>query len=257
MKHKIKTNYCLVVALAFAITSITATLAMGIDGNFVGIWMLDEGKGQDVKDLTNNKNDGQLQGGPTWVQGKFGNALEFASGATVIVPNSDSLMPEKDITVTAWVNFSDAGVGQDMVIARIEPGYSLQKFNNDVMEGWVNTAGWQGVRDIAGGEALEPNEWYFVAFTYDGSSLKTYINGKLDRENKISGPNVIEKNPFTIGSYKGENYFWLGMVDEVSVSNIARSEDEINAIMDGFKVFSSVGSEGKLPVTWAQIKHEL
>ena len=115
----------------------------------------DEGNGQDVKDFTKNQNDGKFQGDPKWVKGNFGTALEFKSGATVIVPNSDSLMPKKDITVTAWVNFSDAGAKQDMVIARIEPGYSLQKFTTDVIEGWVNTAGWQGVRDVAGGEVTE------------------------------------------------------------------------------------------------------
>ncbi len=181
--------------------------------------------------------------------------MEFKSGTTVIVPNSASLMPKRDITVTAWINFSNAGVKQDMVIARIEPGYSLQKFNNDIIEGWVNTAGWQGVRNIAGGEVLKADQWYFVAFTYDGNSVKTYVNGKLDRENRISGDNVIEKNPFTIGSYKGEGYFWLGMIDEVSVSNVARSEKEINAIMEGFGALLAIASKAKLPITWAKIKY--
>jgi len=254
MKSIINNTICLLVCLILIVSGSAVILAAGIDDNFVGIWLLDEGKGQDVKDLTKNQNNGKFQGDPKWVQGKFGNALEFEIGATVIVPNSDSLMPKKQITVTAWVNFSDAGVKQDMVIARIEPGYSLQKFNTDIMEGWVNTAGWQGVRDVAGGEVLKPNQWYFVAFTYDGSSVKTYVNGKLDRENKISGDNVIEKNPFTIGSYKGESYFWLGMIDEVSISNIARSEQEINAIMAGFKIFSAVTPGGKLASTWAKIK---
>lgn len=254
MKYKINIVLSLVFTLALAASYVPKALATGIDDNFVGIWMFDEGKGQDVKDLTKNKNDGQLKGDPKWVQGKFGGALEFKSGATVIVPNSDSLMPQRDITVTAWINFGDTGVKQDMVVARIEPGYSLQKFNNDKIEGWVNTAGWQGVRDVAGGEVLKPNQWYFVAFTYDGSSVKTYVNGKPDRENKISGPNIIEKNPFTIGSYKGEGYFWLGMIDEVSVSNVARSEKEINAIMNGFQIFSTVRPNKKLAITWGQIK---
>ena len=254
MKRIINNYICLLVCLIIITTGSTAILSAVVDDNFVGIWMLDEGNGQDVKDFTKNQNHGKFQGDPKWVKGNFGTALEFKSGDTVTVPNSDSLMPKKDITVTAWVNFSDAGAKQDMVIARIEPGYSLQKYNTDVMEGWINTAGWQGVRDVAGGEVLEPNVWYFVAFTYDGSSLKTYVNGKLDRENKISGDNIVEKNPFTIGSYKGENYFWLGMIDEVSISNVARSEKEINAIMAGFKIFSAVTPGGKLASTWAKIK---
>jgi len=239
--------------LTMAFTTIVSSA--GLDQNIVGVWMLDEGKGEDIKDLSNNHNDGKIQGKPKWVKGKFGNALEFADGDTVMVPNSDSLRPSKQITVQAWVSFTDAGAKQDMVIARVEPGFSLQKFNNDVMEGWVNIGGWKGVRDIAGGEALKANVWYHVAFTYDGSTLKTYVNGKQDRENKIGGDFTVEKNPFTIGSYKGEAYFWKGAIDEVAVSSVARTEKEIKAMMEGFKTYMAVSPQDKLSTTWAQVKN--
>ena len=217
--------------------------------------MLDDGQGQDVKDLSNNHNDGKIQGKPKNVKGKYNSALEFTDGDTVIVPNSASLMPSKQITVQAWVNFTDAGAKQDMVIARIEPGFSLQKFNTDVMEGWVNIGGWKGVRDVAGGEVTKPNVWYHVAFTYDGTSMKTYVNGKLDRENKIGGDFTVDKQPFTIGSFKGESYYWKGMIDEVAISSVARTEKEIKAMMDGFKTYMAVSSQGKLSITWAQVKN--
>jgi hypothetical protein len=88
-----------------------------------------------------------------------------------------------------------------LVIARIEPGFSLQKYNTDVMEGWINIGGWKGIRDVAGGEVMKSNVWYNVAFTYDGTTMKTYVNGKLDRESKLGGDFIVDKQPFTIGSY--------------------------------------------------------
>jgi hypothetical protein len=253
MKIRINSITCFLVCLTF-LAFVTSTIAAGVDKNTIGLWLLDEGKGVDVKDSTGNHNDGQIVGDATWVKGKFGTALECGEGKSVIVPYSATFNSTKQITVEAWVNFGDAGVAKDMVIARIEPGFSLQKFNIDVMEGWINIGGWKGVRDIAGGEVMKPNQWYHVAYIYDGSSLKIYVNGNLDRENAISGDIEIAEAPFTIGSYKGESYFWLGMVDEVCVSSVAKSQDEIKADMAGFSSVSAVTSGGKLASTWAQIK---
>ncbi|MBM3241205.1 LamG domain-containing protein [Candidatus Poribacteria bacterium] len=252
---KTMTNYltCLLICLTFAQVAMMEAFS-DIDEHTVGIWMLDEGKGKQVKDLTDNHNDGEIQGDVKWVKGNFGSALEFNGSGSVIVPNSKSLNIDKQITIEAWITFSDAGKGQDMVIARIEPAYSLQKFNNDQIEGWVSIGGWKGVRDLPGAKTLEPNEWYHVAFTYDGKTLITYVNGEPDRENKISGNIDVVNAPFTIGSYKGEAYFWRGNIDEVRVSNIARSQDDIKAVMAGFESYLGVAPVGKLANTWAQIK---
>jgi hypothetical protein len=103
---------------------------------------------------------------------------------------------------------------------------------------------------------LEPNKWYHVAYTYDGKTLNTYVNGEPDRENKISGNIDVVNAPFTIGSYKGESYFWRGNIDEVRVSNIARSQDDIKAVMAGFESYLNVAPVGKLANTWARIKKE-
>lgn len=246
---------CLLFCIALVIAPATMTKCITIDKSFVGIWMLDEGKGEQINDLTENHNDGTVNGNAKWVNGKFGSAIEFDGATSVIVPNAEILMPKEQITVTAWINFNDSGKGQDMVIARIEPGYSLQKYSDDKIEGWVNIGGWKGVRELAGGEILKPNQWHHVAFVYDGTSLRTYVDGELDRENKISGALDIAKAPFTIGSWKGEGYFWRGIIDEVSISNVARTKEEIKNIMLGFKALAPVNAaDDKLTTTWAYLK---
>jgi len=244
-----------VICLAFALTITTAALAAAIDEHTVGLWLFDEGSGTEIMDLTDNNNDGEFQGELAWTNGKFGSALEFDGNGSVIVPNSESLNVPEQITIEAWVTVSDAGVGLDTVAARIEPAYSLQKFSNDQMEGWVNIdGGWQGVRDLPGDIFMVPNVWYHVALVYDGESLKVYMDGVLDRENAISGNINVVEEPFTIGSYKGESYYWLGKIDEVRVSSIARTQDEIIDSMSGFSGTTAVAPGGKLTSTWAQIK---
>ena len=172
--------------ILFCLFYISIQVLADIDKDTIGIWLLDEGKGEEVKDMTKNQNNGKIQGGAKWVNGKFGSALELDGTGTAIIPFSNSFAITKQITVEAWVLFTDAGKGKDMVIARIEPGFSLQKYNNDVIEGWVNIGGWKGVREVAGGETMKPNQWYHVAYIYDGSVIRTYVNGKPDRESKLS-----------------------------------------------------------------------
>ena len=68
--------------------SSNGALAASMIDALVGYWAFDEGKGDIAKDYSGNKNDGVLKGGPTWVAGKFGNALEFDGiDDNVEVPN--------------------------------------------------------------------------------------------------------------------------------------------------------------------------
>ena len=47
----------------------------------------------------------------------------------------------------------------------------------------------------------------------------------------------------------------MGAIDEMRVSNIARTEKEIQTLMElGVKGFLAVASKGKLTTTWSEIK---
>ena len=45
--------------------------------SIVAIWTFEEGRGEDVKDVSGNGNDGVVLGKPRWVNGKFGTALSL------------------------------------------------------------------------------------------------------------------------------------------------------------------------------------
>ena len=64
--------------------------------------MFDEGSGDVASDISDNGLDGTLQGGPKWVNGKFGKALQLdGTGAFVEVPAHEN--PREAITVSIWV----------------------------------------------------------------------------------------------------------------------------------------------------------
>lgn len=49
-----------------------------------GLWLFDEGKGNVAVDSSGKGLDGKLIGNPTWVDGKFGKALEFDGKAAYV-----------------------------------------------------------------------------------------------------------------------------------------------------------------------------
>ena len=55
----------------------TSALSKPIINKAVGIWLFDEGEGQDVRDGTAHENHGKLKTETAWVGGKFGTAAGF------------------------------------------------------------------------------------------------------------------------------------------------------------------------------------
>lgn len=70
----------------------------------VGIWLFDGGKGDTAKDSSGNGNSGTLINGPKWVDGKFGDALQFDGVDDYVeVSASKSLeMGKSDLTLSFW-----------------------------------------------------------------------------------------------------------------------------------------------------------
>jgi hypothetical protein len=79
-------------------------------------------------------------------------------------------------------------------------------------------------------------EWIHVAATYDGSisasGIKIYINGeRADVTSTTSGTYVAMENTsrdVVIGSYTS-TYYFDGFIDEIRISNIVLTTEEINA----------------------------
>ncbi len=78
--------------------------------------------------------------------------------------------------------------------------------------------------------ALNANTWYHVAATYDGSSMKIYINGVLDASKSQTG-SVSSTGAFNVGYLYNTSRNFNGKVDEVRVWKRALSQTEISQNM--------------------------
>ncbi len=101
-------------------------------------------------------------------------------------------------------------------------------------------------------------KWTHIAGTYDAKSgeAKIYINGVLDGEGKIGGDIVPNNEVLWLG--RGAGPFLEGRMDEVRISNIAHSEQEIQELMNrGIEGVLTVKPQDKLATTWGKLKSDL
>ena len=104
-----RANYLLVAAAALLAACLLGAVSSEarIDARTVaGMWLFDGDEGDVATDSSSNGNDGILTNDPEWVDGKFGNALEFDGVlAYVDCGNGQSLDIAEAITIVAWVRF--------------------------------------------------------------------------------------------------------------------------------------------------------
>ncbi|SVD14531.1 uncharacterized protein METZ01_LOCUS367385, partial [marine metagenome] len=140
-----------------------------------------------------------------------------------------------DITVSAWVYFDDFSTILPNVISKItvgsNVGYNIEKkTTQNKLSFWIGD-GTDFVEAVSG--VLSATTWYHVVGTNDGTNSKIYINGELEAT-------VVQGNPagptgdLKIGLHSTESQsyrYWDGLIDEVSIWNVALNQEQIQSIM--------------------------
>jgi hypothetical protein len=74
------------------------------------------------------------------------------------------------------------------------------------------------------------NEWVHVACTYDGTTMRVYVNGAVASTMAKSGNiSYASPNALMIGRYwdDNESYYYTGGIDDVRLWNVVRTQSEI------------------------------
>jgi hypothetical protein len=158
----------------------------------VAAYGFNEGSGSSTRDLSGGGNTGSVLGGATWAStGRFGGALAFdGSGGSVRVADSASLDLTTGMTLEAWVRPA-ALTGWSCVILKERPeashlSYELSANTSSDRPSafvWVGSA----ERGAFGGGKLPLATWSHLASTYDGATLRVYVNGALVSSIAVAG----------------------------------------------------------------------
>jgi concanavalin A-like lectin/glucanase superfamily protein/Big-like domain-containing protein/PASTA domain-containing protein len=208
-----------------------------------------EVSGSTATDSSGNGNNGTISGA-TRVTGQvgFGGALQFNGTSSIVnVAHSASLALTSGMTLEAWVNPSaNAGVSPNdgwrtvIMKERGTTGLAYGLYGNDGNTNPSRPAGYirnnNSDVEATAGPALPVGVWTHVAVTYDGTSIRLYVNGQLRSTQGASGGIAASTAPLRIGgntvfSVPGTEYF-AGLIDEVRIYNRALSAAEITTDMN-------------------------
>lgn len=212
------------------LTTLTLTTVTLVGAGLIGDWDFDEGNGKIAYDSSGGNNHGTLTGGA------FGGCLLFDGvDDYVSVPDSASLDLSTAITIEAWIYINE--------YPTIIDGSTLSKrwaYYFDVKpDGKIGafTYGTNPQEWFISDSSVPLKQWTHVAFTYDGSYIKLYINGVEDKSAARTGL-ITTTNEWvamgrvgTAGGVEPGRAF-NGMIDEVKISNVAKTSFDLNSPPD-------------------------
>ena len=236
--------------------------APGIDA-LAGYWSFDEGKGDIAKDDSGNGNDGVLTGGPKWVEGKFGNALEFDGVDDYVeVPKMAGIAAFDAGTIELWVKltvwddydnlFGTQTEANNINVIRFERGYNG---NADKVRAIFGDKAGQ-YQSVFSDTALKTKTWNHVALTWKRAenSAIVYLDAVPTEGNITKFPDVYPAVRIGTG-YAGR--FTEGIIDEVRMWSKALSQKELEDNMEkGYQDILAVYWQGKLSTSWGFIKSQ-
>lgn len=234
-----------VCATAFAV-------ARSASADLVAMWLLDEGKGGDIKDSSGNGHDGAIEGKADWTDGKFEKALAFGGGRVHVKTADDLNLMQWSLSV--WVKVKAATATYQMVAGK--EGWPNRNYSMWILPTVMTFGFTSGANDIQTqvGDVVD-DKWHHLVGAYDQKNLYGFIDGALVKQVPAGGkPNTCDC-PFFIGAQPAAGGGPLmGSIDEVAVYSHALTEKEVATVMKGLKSNLAVSPQAKVAVVWANLR---
>src|SRR5439155_1719013 len=208
--------------LAAAVILIGAPSPRAATAGLVAAYAFGEGAGTTVADLSGNANTGTISNATWTAAGRNGNALTFnGTNSWVTVADAASLHLAGALTLEAWVRPTAAmGTSWRTVLLKqqtAELAYALYA-NSDTSTPTV--IAYVGSEQYArGASQLALNTWTHLAGTYDGATLRFYVNGVQVSSRALTGSIVSSTAPLRIGGNSVWGEYFAGVIDDVRVYN--------------------------------------
>ena len=238
----------------YSLAGLTVKVAAVSNTNLIGYWNFNESSGNTALDLTRGKNgtiyyNGQMNASRL-TNGIKGSALNFASYRSYVnMGNNFSDINKNQITVSYWVRLNQLPnnlkneVGQPVKYPNLisktnsyyhyfgtEAGWGIGTANkNKLIIKWIdaNDGSHDGSNGNISSMAFVTNTWYHIAWVFDGTTAKLYINGNLDNTTSVSLPIKSLISQLTFSSFANS---FDGSMDEIKIYSTALSAAKVNSI---------------------------
>lgn len=161
--------------------------------------------GYRLPDLSGYGNHGTLTNmtpSSKWITSDGVQCLDFATASprNYVLANSVALTP--NLTLAGWVRPAGSGDSYQILMSQVN-AYQILVYTNTPGTAprfsiWVDGV----LKEVTGTVAVSANTWSHLAGTFNGSTLKLFINGKLNNTLAASGVSSTTTNQLWLGAYR-------------------------------------------------------
>jgi hypothetical protein len=191
---------------------------------------------QNANDYSIYNNDGTPFGNITWVTDRKNNpasACNFdGTNSYIEIPNSASIQINTNkLTFALWFYCTGTPQGPAAFFSKTDdPDIAQYTFHLNpfsiIRFGITDTS--NVLRYISHSYPFSYNQWYFIAATWDGITVKIFVNDSLVTAQPFVYIMKSDNNPLEIGKETGGLTEWYqGKLDAIRIYNRALSENEI------------------------------
>jgi RHS repeat-associated protein len=201
----------------------------------VSYWRLGESSGTTAVDASGSGHTGTYVAGPTLgvsgpLAGDAATAVGFnaANGQQVTTAGGSDFAAQAPFSMEVWINPTGPTPDWQEILAKevITPsraGYSLWYHNG--MIGATRSVG-GNLDEVATGASVPTGAWTHVAATYDGTTIRVYLNGALAASGASAISMTANTAPLTLAT--GINSAFNGSIAEAAIYNKALTAARIN-----------------------------
>ncbi len=237
---------------------LSEAMFQNLTGNESGLlmdWRFNEPSGSDVVDESAAQHHGELVGAtdanrvlglaigppppPTAI---VANGASSFNGTTRVIINQGATADPNNpsaatfdlngpITIESWVNVAAFDQPWQPIVTKGN-AWGITRYAETNKVAFRTGLGF-GPLDLASSRELELNRWYHLAAVFDGQQKRLYIDGTLEASQPFTGPLLQNGSKISLGGNEEDaSQGFNGRLDDTRIWAIARSEQEIAALVD-------------------------
>lgn len=175
-----------------------------------------------------------------WKSGEYSAGL--ASASTQKYEIADASCPNLSVTTAFTIHMlvknTAVGAQYDYVIKDEGAGkraYWFAKTAANVLFARLSSDG-TAYTDFTGVTALSAGKWHFVSLTYDGDTVRIYLDGNLDLSTAYTSGVYNNAEKFSVGTNAASANYMNGRIKDLAVWNVALTPLQIKSLALGYDI---------------------